>query len=166
MPRLVFEEPKGGPANTESAEDRRDAKRDNVVVVLKAATFALVIALVGAGILLATAGGEPEQEATAPSVPEIEASNTPTTSTTTPLAEIVAPEVRSQTAVITATAPPTTTQPTPPPGTTRPPGRGDRFAVVGQRCDTPGTYSFTERYQPVVCVERRDDKPVWRLVFE
>jgi hypothetical protein len=164
MPRLVFEEPKGGPAKTESAKHRREMTRDNVVVVLKAATFALVIALVGAGILLATAGGEPEQEAKAPAVPEIKGSNAPTTTTTTPPAEIVAPEVRSQTAVITPTAVPTTTQPKPP-GNTRPPGREDRFAVVGHPCDTPGEYSFTERYEPVICAERPNGKAVWRLVF-
>ena len=164
MPRLVFEEPKGGPAKTESAKHRRETRRDNVVVVLKAATFALVIALVGAGILLATAGGEPEQEADAPAVPEISASNPPVT-TTTPPAAIVAPEVRSHTAVITPTAVPTTTQPTPPPGNTRPPGREDRFAVVGRPCDTPGVYSFTERYEPVICAERPNGKAVWRPVF-
>ena len=162
MPRLVFEEPKGGPA-TESAKHRRD----NVVVVLKAATFALVIALVGAGILLATAGDDSElPEAKAPAVPEIEASNPPAT-TTTPPAAIVAPEVRTQTAVITPTAVPTTTttRPAPPPGNTPPPEREERFAVVGQSCDTPGAYGFTERYEPVMCVERRGGKGVWRLVF-
>jgi hypothetical protein len=164
MPRLVFEEPKGGPA-TDTAKHRRETKRDNVVVVLKAATFALVVALVGAGILLATAGGEPEQEAKAPAVPEIEGSDAPTATTTTPPAQIVAPEVRSQTAVITPTAVPTTTQPTPPPGNTRPPGREDRFAVVGRQCDTPGEYSFTERYEPVICAQRPNGKAVWRLVF-
>lgn len=164
MPRLVFEEPKGGPAKAEPAKHRRETTRDNVVVVLKAATFALVIALVGAGILLATAGGEPEQEARTPAVPEIEGSNAPTT-TTTPPAQIVVPEVRSQTAVITPTAVPTTTQPTPPPDGTRPPGREDRVAVVGRPCDTPGAYAFTERYEPVVCAERPNGKAVWRPVF-
>lgn len=160
MPRLVFEEPKGGPAKTEPA-----TKRDNVVVVLKAATFALVIALVGAGILLVTAGGdEPEQAARTPSVPEIEGSAAPTT-TTTPSAEIVVPEVRSQTAVITPTAVPTTTRPAPPPGNTRPPGREDRAVVVGRPCSTPGAYAFTERYEPVVCVERPNGGAVWRRVF-
>src|SRR5688500_5517262 len=106
MPRLAFEEPKGGPAKTESAKHRRENKRDNVVVVLKAATFALVIALVGAVILLATAGGE-EPEAKAPAVPEIKTTHVPSSTTTTsPLAEIVAPEVRTQTAEITPTVAP------------------------------------------------------------
>jgi hypothetical protein len=167
MPRLVFEEPKGGPASTEPAGHSRETTRDNVVVVLKAATFALVIALIGAGILLATAGGEPGREATAPAVPEISASHVPTPTTTPPPAEIVAPEVRSQTAVITATAVPTTTttRPAPPSGGTRPPGPDDRFAVVGRPCGTPGEYSFTESYQPVICVERRGGRAVWRPVF-
>ncbi|MGB3442283.1 MAG: hypothetical protein WBA97_26365 [Actinophytocola sp.] len=163
MPRLVFEEPKGGPAKTESAGHRQETKRDNVVVVLKAVTFALVIALVGAVILLTTAGGDDKRDAEAPAVPEIEASNVPSSPTTTPPpAEIVAPEVRSHTAVITPTAPPATTQPAPPPG---PPGRADRFAVVGRACDTPGARTFTQRYEPVICVKRPNGKPVWRLVF-
>lgn len=164
MPRLAFEEPKGGPAKTESAKHRRETKRDNVVVVLKAATFALIIALVGAGILLATAGGE-EPRAEAPPVPEIETSEAPPATTTTPpVAEILVPEIRSQTTELSV--PPTTTTTSKPsrPGN-RPPDREDRFAVVGRQCDTPGAYSFTERYEPVVCVVRRGDKAVWRPVF-
>lgn len=166
MPRLAFEEPKGGPAATESARHRRETKRDNVVVVLKAATFALVVALVGAGILLATAGGE-EPAAKAPAVPEIKGSNAPSsTTTTTPPAEIMVPEVRTQTAEMTPTAPPvTTTQPAPRPGDNRPPDREDRFAVIGRPCDTPGTYAFTERYEPVVCEQRRGGKAVWQPAF-
>lgn len=168
MPRLVFEEPKGGPAQPESARHRRETKRDNVVVVLKAATFALIIALVGAVVLLATAGGE-EQAAEAPRVPEIKGSAAPSTSSSTttstpPPAEIVAPEVRTQTAEISPTAPPPTTTKPSRPGN-RPPGREERFAVIGRSCDTPGTYSFTERYEPVVCVQRRGGKSVWRAVF-
>ncbi|MFC4854650.1 hypothetical protein [Actinophytocola glycyrrhizae] len=167
MPRLVFEEPKGGPAKPESARHRKETKRDNVVVVLKAATFALVIALFGAGILLATAGGADEREASAPPVPEIEASTSPAPpTTTTPLANIVAPEVRSQTAVITPPPPPPpTTTESVPPRAERPPGRSERFEVVGRQCDTPGAYAFTERYEPVVCARRPNGKAVWRRVF-
>jgi hypothetical protein len=164
MPRLAFEEPKSGPAKTESAKHRREIKRDNVVVVLKAATFALIIALLGAGILLATAGGE-EPRAEAPPVPEIEDSPPPSAATTTPpMAEILVPEVRSDTTELSV--PPTTTTTRNPsrPGN-RPPDREDRFAVIGHACDTPGAYSFTERYEPVVCVERRPGKAVWRPVF-
>ena len=165
MPRLAFEEPKGGPAKTESAKHRRETKRDNVVVVLKAATFALIIALVGAGILLATAGGE-EPRAEAPRVPEIRTSHVPPPTTTTPpVAEILVPEVRSQTAELTA--PPTTTTTTTKPSRprNRPPARGDEFVEIGSRCDTPGAYAFTERYEPAVCVQRRGGKAIWRSVF-
>ena len=165
MPRLAFEEPKGGPAKTESAKHRRETKRDNVLVVLKAATFALVIALVGAGILLATAGGGEERRAEAPSVPEIETSDVPATTTTPPMAEMLVPEVHSQTTELSVppTTTTTTTRPTRPGN--RPADREDRFAVIGRQCDTPGAYSFTERYEPVVCVQRRGDRAVWRPVF-
>lgn len=164
MPRLAFEEPKGGPAKTESAKHRRETKRDNVVVVLKAATFALAIAIVGAVVLLATAGGD-EERADAPPVPEIKTSHAPTTTTTPPVAEILVPEVRTQTAEMSPTAPPSTTsaKPAPRPGGNRPPGR--EFAEIGHRCDTPGAYSFTERYEPVVCVEGRGGKAVWRSLL-
>ncbi len=163
MPRLAFEEPKGGPAKTESAKHRRETRRDNVVVVLKAATFALIIALVGAGILLATAGGE-EPRAEAPPVPEIETSHLPSTTTTTPpMAEILVPEVRSQ--MTEMSVPPTTTTTKPSRPGNRPPDRDDQFAVVGHPCDTPGAYSFTERYEPVMCVERRGGRAVWRSIF-
>ena len=166
MPRLEFEEPKGGPAKTESAKHRRETTRDNVVVVLKAATFALAIAIVGAVVLLATAGGD-EDRADAPPVPEIKTSHVPTTTTTTPpVAEILVPEVRTQTAEMSPTAPPSTTSSKPAPrpgGGNRPPGR--EFAEIGHRCDTPGAYSFTERYEPVVCVQGRGGKAVWRPLF-
>jgi hypothetical protein len=166
MPRLAFEEPKGGPGKPDSAKHRREVRRDNVVVVLKAATFALIVALVGAGILLATTGGE-EPEAKAPAVPEIKTSHVPSTTPSSPMAEIVAPEVRTQTAEITPTALPTTTTAKPkPPENTPPPHRDDQFAVVGHSCDTPGAYAFTERYDPVVCAARRNRKFVWRPVFE
>jgi hypothetical protein len=165
MPRLVFEEPKGGPARTESARHRRDSGRDNVVVVLKAATFALVIALLGAAILLATAGGE-EPRADAPPVPEIKTSHVPTTTTTTPpLAEVLVPEVRTQTTELSVAAPPPTTTTTKQRPGNRPPTRDDRFVEIGHPCDTPGAYAFTERYEPVVCVQRRGGKAVWRSLL-
>lgn len=163
MPRLAFEEPKGGAAKTESAKHRREITRDNVVVVLKAATFALIIALLGAGLLLATAGGE-DPKAEAPPVPEIEASHVPSvTATTPPVAEILIPEVHSQTTELSVPSTTTTTKASRPGN--RPPEREERFAVIGRACDTPGAYAFTERYEPVVCVERRGGKAVWRPVF-
>lgn len=167
MPRLAFEEPKGGPAKRTPTKHRRETKRDTVVVVLKAATFGIVAAVVGAVVLLATAGGE--QDAKAPAVPEIETSHArPTTTTSTPLAAIVAPEVRSQTAEIVPSIPPTTTTTRPSePTAGRSPGRpADRFAVVGQPCETRGAYAFTESYEPVVCGgPRRGQELVWRRLF-
>ena len=166
MPRLEFEEPMGGPEKTESAKHRREIKRDNVVVVLKAATIALVIAIVGAVVLLATASGDDQRADEAPPVPEIKTSHVPTTTTTTPpVAEILVPEVRTQTAEMSPTTPPSkpSTKPAPRPTGNRPPER--EFAEIGKRCDTPGAYSFTERYEPVVCVQGRGGKAVWRRAF-
>ena len=41
-----------------------------------------------------------------------------------------------------------------------------RFVRVGEPCDTPGAYAFTERYEPVVCGGgRHDDRLVWRHMF-
>lgn len=191
MPRLSFEEPKGGPlakaAQSEQPVDetqqlselfveeeelddeqregrhRRQTSRDSVLVVLKAATFAVAIALVGAIILLATSGGEDAADKS-PEVPRIADSREPSTGpTTTPSAAIVAPEVRSQT---TQMAPPPVTQPTVP--STPPPAGGgqNQFVRVGDKCDTPGAYAFTERFEPVVCDARRGNSQlVWRRMF-
>jgi len=164
MPRLVFEEPKGGPARREPVEEQRENTRDNVVVGLKVATLALVVALTGAGVLLITSrDGAPAAQA--PPVPEITTSPAPAADPS--VARMVAPEVRSQTAVISATAVPTTTPPPrpPKPGAT-PPNQGDQFAVIGRPCDTAGAYAFTKRYEPVVCAGRRGGKLAWRPVFE
>lgn len=186
MPRLAFEEPKGGPlkkadddapeateaAESAEAEDqkltgrRREPDRDTVLVVLKAATVAVAIALVGLVILLATAGGE--ERAASPAVPDIKTSGTPSAGTTTSSpAAFVAPEVRSQTGVIahTTTPPPAVTQPTVP--TAEPPSRGqDDFVRVGAPCDTPGAYAFTESFEPVVCDRGRGNgQLVWRPIF-
>jgi hypothetical protein len=185
MPRLSFEEPKGGPlAKAAQPEDpaeetqhlselfveepvdggrhRRPTNRDIVLVVLRAATFAVAIALVGAVILLTTSGGE--DEAKAPAVPQIADSREPSTgpTTTTPPVAIVAPEVRSQT---TEMAPPPVTQPTVP--TDQPTGPpANQFVRIGDKCDTPGAYAFTERFEPVVCDRRRgQDQLVWRRMF-
>lgn len=158
MPRLTFEEPLVDPTKGTSTKHRQEVKKDGVVVVLKAATFAVVIALVGAVVLLLTAGGD-EPRAKTPDVPEIRTSHAQATTSTTPPAGIVAPEVRSDTTVMSM--PPTTTERPRPTG--RPPGRGQRFAIVGKSCDTPGSYAFTKRYEPVVCAE---PGPTWRLLFQ
>ena len=166
MPRLAFEEPKGGPAKREPSKHRKESRRDNVVVVLKAATFAIVIALVGAVVLLTTAGGD-EPDASSPSVPEIESSHQPNPTSSTPPAAILAPEVRTQTAEVTAAPPPVSTPPSTAgtPSTVEPPDRGDdsRFVVLGQPCDNRGEIGFTQSYEPVMCGGRQQGQPlVWR----
>jgi hypothetical protein len=166
MPRLAFEEPKGGPAKKEPTKHRRETRPDGVVVVLKAATFAIVVALVGAVVLLLTAGGGDERAAEGPDVPKISGSAPAPTTTTTPLAAIIAPEVRSDMTEIVPTVP-STTQPTVP--STEPPptgGQPDQFVELGDRCETRGAYAFTRRYEPVVC-ERggRGQQLVWRRLF-
>lgn len=155
MPRLTFEEPLVDPSDGDSAKHRREVKRDGVVIALKGATFAIVIALVGAVVLLLTAGSD-EPRAESPDVPEIGTSGAPTTSTTPPVA-IVAPEVGTQTAEMSVAPTTTTTRPTRP---TEPPD--NRFAAIGKPCDTPGAYAFTKRYEAVVCAE---PGPVWRPMF-
>jgi hypothetical protein len=209
MPRLSFEEPKGGPlakaARAEQDDDqptdqddglevdhgdhdddqpaerlselfveepadepgrhRRPANRDTVLVVLKAATVAVVLALTGAVILLATAGGS-EQDARSPSVPDIPTSHEPSAGpTTTPLGAMIAPQVHTQTAAIVPTLP-TVTQPTVPTDD-GPPGRGDdEFVRVGEPCDTPGAYAFTQSFEPVVCDTRGEgNRLAWRRIF-
>ena len=206
MPRLSFEEPKGGPlakaAQEEPADDqderfddqdpdqsteylsallveapeeeesepgrhRRPGNRDTVLVVLKAATVAVVLALVGAVILLATAG-EGEESGKSPAVPDIPTSGDPSTGpTTTPLGAIVAPPVHSQTAQIVPSLPPVT-QPTRPaePTVPRPrPGDND-FVRVGEPCDTPGAYAFTRSFEAVVCDTRGEgNRLAWRRIF-
>jgi hypothetical protein len=170
MPRLAFEEPKGGPEMEKPTQRRREIKRDGVVVVLKAATFAIVIALIGAVVLLVTASGE-EPAAKAPAVPEIKTSHLPSSgvpTSTTPLGAMFAPEVRSVTAQVVPTVapPPELTVPTVPTIDKRPPGRHDRFAVIGAPCETRGEYSFTERYEPVVCGGQKPTQAlVWNPIF-
>jgi hypothetical protein len=198
MPRLSFEEPKGGPLakaarareQAEQREERDDdatvlfeqftdepgdepeietaprGNRDTVVVVLRAATVAVAIALVGFIVLLTTAGGDEDPAAGAPGVPEIATSHEPSTGPTTstpPLGAIVAPPVHSQTAEIVP--PPAVTQPT---VTTNPQSGGPQpqFVRPGEPCDTPGAYAFTESFQPMVCDGgRRGEKLAWRRMF-
>lgn len=208
MPRLSFEEPKGGPlakaAQVEPADDqvdlfddqdqddqdpdesteylsallveapeeelesgrhRRPANRDTVLVILKAATVAVVLALVGAVILLATAG-EGEESADSPAVPNIPSSGEASTGpTTTPMGAILAPPVHSQTAQIVPSIPPPVTRPTEPTNPRPRPGDDD-FVRVGEPCDTPGAYAFTQSFEPVVCDTRGEgNRLAWRRMF-
>ena len=197
MPRLSFEEPKGGPlaksaqqaapseqgeqqaepsAEAEQLEDlfveepqdgprhRKQPSRDTVLVILKGVTVAVAIALVGVVILLATSG-EDEPAANAPGVPQIETSDAPS-SGEPDAGSIVLPEVRSQTTELSV-APPPVTQPTLPTTEDPPPGPGnDEFVRVGEPCDTPGAYAFTESFDPVVCDRRGPNgRLTWQRMF-
>ena len=186
MPRLEFEEPKGGPPSKAAQDEQQDDElsallaedepeggqpdrsrqpsRDTVLVVLKGVTVAVVIALIGVVILLATSGEEPA--AKSPSVPTIpEGSQTsagPTTSTSA--GAFIAPEVHTQTTEIVPVPPPVTESTLP---TNEPPRPGqDEFVRIGEPCDTPGAYAFTESFEPVVCDSRGPgDRLAWRRIF-
>lgn len=152
-------------AGSGSAAPVRTPRRDTVLVILKAATVALGIALVGFIVLLATSGGD-EQDAKSPSVPNIPTSHDPSAgplTSTTDLGAIVAPPVHSQTAEITP--PPQSTQPSVPTG--GPSSTDDnQFVQIGDKCDTLGAYAFTRRHEPVVCDQGRgNNRLVWRPLF-
>lgn len=183
MPRLEFEEPKGGPlskaAQEEQADDElsalladggseadrpRQTSRDVVLLVLKGVTVAVVLALIGVVILLATSGEGPAAKSpTVPTIPDSgQSSAGPTTSTT--VGAIIAPEVHTQTTEIVP-APPPVTESTLPTDEGPGPGQGD-FVRIGEPCDTPGAYAFTESYEPVVCDTRGPgDRLAWRRIF-
>jgi len=183
MPRLEFEEPKGGPLSKAAqdeddelsallAEDEpegepdrsRPTSRDVVLVVLKGATVAVVIALIGVVILLATSGEGPAAKSpTVPTIPEgSQPSAGPTSSTS--VGAIIAPEVHTQTTEIVPVPPPVTESTLP---TNEPPGPGQgEFVRLGEPCDTPGAYAFTESFEPVVCDSRGPgDRLAWRRIF-
>ncbi len=181
MPRLAFEEPKGGPMKTgeptddtaEPTDEKRARHRkgsdgdDHTLVLLKAATVAVAIALVATIVLLTTSGSD-EPAAEAPSVPQIGTSGASTGPTTSSPAALVVPPVHTQTAEMTVAPPPPpppVTQPTVPTG--QPPGGGqNQFVRVGEPCDTEGAYAFTERYEPVICDRRRGSGELtWRAMF-
>ncbi|MCT2583680.1 hypothetical protein [Actinophytocola gossypii] len=151
MPRLGYETP--------CRPVPRPTERDRFLVVVKLATFAFAVAVLGAFALLSGT----TREAGSPS-----AAVTPTTTPSRPA--VIAPPVAStMTSEIVPTPPPapattttTTTRTTPPPAPPPPastPPRDPRFAVVGEPCPRAGTYSLTARYRPVVC---RDG--AWRLI--
>ncbi|MFL6120170.1 hypothetical protein [Actinophytocola sp.] len=212
MPRLSFEEPRGGPFAktarmgkharpepepewpeadpdphpvpdpeqdaatelfeqfTDEPEEERRPGRDRVVLILRAATIAVAIALVGFIIVLATSGGD-EAATNSPTVPKIPTSHDPSatppataTTSTPPIGAIVAPPVHSQTTEI---VPPPVTQPTVPTEDPPPPSPGgNQFVRIGEPCDTQGAYAFTERFEPVVCDAGRHGEPLaWRRMF-
>lgn len=178
MPRLAFEEPKGGPLkkkaagepaeetedDTSPAKHRREGERDTALLIMQGFTIVVAIALVGVIILLTTAGGE-EPRAKSPAVPEIPESGTGPT--TTSLAAMLAPEVRSQMTAFVKAAPTTTTTPVPTTGGPPvPPPPTNQFVRIGDRCDTRGAYAFTESFQPVVCDRGRGNRQLtWQPMF-
>lgn len=192
MPRLEFEEPKGGPLSKAAQEEQQDepveesteylsallteeepedqpggqrqTNRDTVLVVLKGATIVGVIALIVIVIMLATSDGK--ESSRSPLVPTIgesgQSSAGPTTSTSP--AAIIAPEVHTQTTEIVPVPPPVT-EPTPPADGPPRPGQ-DEFVRIGEPCDTRGAYAFTESFEPVVCDGRgQSDRLTWRRIF-
>jgi hypothetical protein len=181
MPRLEFEEPKGGPlskaAQDEQADDDlsalladdepevdRPRSRDVVLLVLKGVTVAVVLALIGVVILLTTSSEGPA--AKSPSVPTIPESEQPAAgpTTSTSVGAIIAPEVHTQTTEIVPVPPPVTESTLP---TNEPPGPGqDEFVRIGEPCDTQGAYAFTESFEPVVCDSRGPGgRLAWRRIF-
>jgi hypothetical protein len=157
--------PLDGSPEERPGRHRRSAGRDTVLVVLKGATVALVIALIGAIILLTTAS-EDTPSATSPTVPDIPESHRAPARPPTSLGAILAPQVGSTMTEIVRT----TTSSAPPPVPTVPPAGssapGSRFVRVGDKCDTRGAYAFTESFEPVVCDARRGDRElVWRAMF-
>jgi hypothetical protein len=155
MPRLGYETP--------CRPVPRPTERDRLLVVVKLATFAVAVGVLGGFALLSGTDREAGSPAaavtltTTPSPPAIVAP--PVTSTVT--SEIV--PTRPPAPAPTTTTPTTTTTPPPvppPPASTPPPSPQEpRFAVVGEPCPSAGTYSLTARYRPVVC---RDG--AWRLI--
>jgi hypothetical protein len=173
MPRLAFEEPKGQPGPKHHRREdrkRRDRPGDRVVLILKTATFAVAALLIGAVVLLITTGnGTKDVADTSPAVPEIDApgsrDDSPTTTTsTTPV--LAPPIVGSQTAQVVPELPPATTTTPPPPPPTTPGDDEPEFAVIGEPCKRPGSFSFTVEYEPVVCSnDRPGQKPTWHRMF-
>ncbi|GAB3463761.1 hypothetical protein [Actinophytocola sediminis] len=117
--------------------------------VVRIAAAVVLVGLFGGWYLL-FGGSESEAGRSAPVPTVTEVTDTPAPSTP----KIVAPPVAgAMTAEAGPTPPPATSAPTrPAPSTTAPTRpRDDRFAVVGERCPRPGTYSITARYRPVIC---------------
>jgi hypothetical protein len=144
----------------------RPAERDRLPTpAAKLAALVVAVALL-AGCYLLWGGKSRESGHPAPAT-----TITPNPTTTTPSPAVVPPVTSTATSEVApppATPEPpapeprvvTTTKPTPRPTTPPPESRRDRrFAVVGQSCSRPGAYSFTSRYQPVVCEGGR-----WQLV--
>jgi len=149
MPRLGYETP--------CRPVRGPAERDRFLAVVKLATFAVAVGLIG-GLYLLSGGTSEEAGRPAAAVRQL-----PTTSST-PV--VVAPPVVSTATSEVVPAPPASAAPPPPATTTAapppapaPPREDPRFAVVGEECPRDGMYSVTSRYRPVRC-----ERGAWQLI--
>jgi hypothetical protein len=166
MQRAAFPELQGRPR---PRRHRRKDKRDRVLTGLKLATFVAAAGLLGVLVLLATTGLQSQSADRSPSVPKFTPGDdgpnyqpVPTTTTIDP------PALNTDSAAIVG-QPTTTTTPRPPRTSSKPPQHQPppiQFAVIGQRCNSPGAFSVTKDYQPVVCYRRfPGDDPRWFPFF-
>lgn len=168
MQQVALSEPHGG---QRPRRHRRPTKPDRVVVALKIATFLVGAGVIGLIILMATGWPNevagrvpvPTEHATDPSGDDAEPYESRSAE---PSPTMIAPPVRAETSLVAPKpAPPSTPKPAP----TTPPARqqpGFTFAVIGQPCQEPGSFSVTSNYEPVVCwAEPPTDQPRWQRMF-
>jgi hypothetical protein len=166
MQRAAFPELQGRPR---PFRHRRPERPDRVLIGLKVATCVAAAGLLTVIVLLATAGGNTPAARNSPAVPKIVPSpgdDAPGSTTTTVPAQIDPPELQNDTAEI-AGQPTTTNRPPKTSKTQRPPRQpGFDFAVIGERCSNPGSFSVTREFQAVMCVRRSPtDEPRWTPMF-
>jgi hypothetical protein len=76
------------------------------------------------------------------------------------------PALNTETAEIAGLPSSVTTTHAPRPSSKPPRRPGFEFAVIGQKCQNPGAFSFTKDSQPVVCFRRSpSDDPRWFPIF-
>jgi hypothetical protein len=155
-------------SRTPQGRHRRPKRSDRVVLGLKISTFLVAAGLIGMVVLLVTDGADNHSAAgRSPAIPKITSSQSagaPAAPTETSSPVIEAPEQQTLTEEIVATPPPTTTTPTSaPPSQPSPPPV--QFAVIGERCDNPGTFSVTREQEPVMCYRSSRGPSRWRRVF-
>jgi hypothetical protein len=163
MQRAAFPELQGRPR---ASRHRRPERADRVLIGLKVATCVAAAGLLAVVVLLITAGTGAPAAKRSPSVPRIPSGDDASATTTT--TAIAPPELRSDTAEIAGAAPTTTTsQPRRSTRTPKPPRQPNiDFAVVGERCSSPGAFSVTREYEPVMCLRRSPTaEPRWAPVF-
>jgi len=159
-------------SRTPPGRHRRPKRSDRVVLGLKIATFLVVAGLVGVVLLVVTGGADNHPAADrSPAIPKITPSRVPSSPAapdeTSASPVIEAPELQTQTEVIVAAPPPPTVAPPspPPPAPPPPPQQRLDFAVIGERCDDPGSFSITREQEPVMCVPSSRGSARWREMF-